>query len=164
MRQLYKLTDEISKLQEAFDNGDIPKNALADTMEAIEGEFDDKANAIMALVRNQNSDIAAIKDEIKRLTDRAKVLQNQQDSVKEYLRFNMQESGIDKISCPLFTLTLRKPVKVVIIDDVEALPDKYVVVKTTEAPDKKLILSDLKAGEVIDGAHIADGNRALLIK
>jgi hypothetical protein len=164
MKQLYKLTDQISKLQEAFDNGDIPENALADTMEVIEGEFDDKAKAIMAMVRNTDSDITAIADEIKRLNDRAKVLQNQQDSVKEYLRFNMQESGIDKISCSLFTLTLRKSVKIVIIDDVESLPDKYVTVKTVEQPDKKLLLSDLKDGEAIEGAHLEDGKRALMIK
>lgn len=164
MSKLYKLTDQIKKLKEDFDNGEIPQNALADTMEAMEGEFNDKAEAVMALVRNTGGDIAAIKDEVKRLNARAKTLQNQQDSIKEYLRFNMQESDINKITCPLFTLTLIKAKQVVIIDDIASLPDEYVKTEVVETPDKKMLATDLKEGKEINGAHLEDGNRGLMIK
>jgi len=164
MTTLYKLTEQMQSLKELLNSDEIPENAIADTMEGIQGEFDDKAKAIMYLVRNTDTDIDGIKSEVKRLNDRAKVLQNQQDRIKEYLRFNMSETGINKIECELFTITLSKARKVVIIDDIKKLPKRLQKKVTTITCDKNDIKKELDAGLKTEGAHIEDGKRGLTIK
>ena len=69
-------------------------------------------------------------------------LQKKSDSIKEYLFRNMIESGIEEISCPYFKLSIRQNPAKVVVQDESLIPDKYMVTKTTSAPDKRLIKKD----------------------
>ena len=86
------------------------------------------------------------------------------DKLKDYLRFNMEESGINKISSELFTASLRKGIDVVSIVDMDMLPDEYVSVKTSIQPDKAAIKKALKEGVEIPGAKLEKGKSSLLLK
>ena len=46
---LYELTDEYLKLLDAIDAGEIPDEAIEDTLAGIEGEIDEKIEALRAL-------------------------------------------------------------------------------------------------------------------
>lgn len=164
MKQLYKIADDYKALVALVETGEATQEMIADTIEGVEGMLIEKAENIVHIANDYSRSIEAIDNEVKRLNDMKKTLKNQQDSLKEYLRLNMERTGIDKIECPLFKITLRKDSKAAQINDESALPDDYVTVKTTITPDKRKILADLKNGVKIDGAELTTGKTSILIK
>lgn len=164
MTTLRELSKELAEVQELALDPEIPAQALTDTLDGIEGIFNEKAVSIVHVIANSDSDIAALDSEIARLTDRKKQFQNAQKRLKDYLRFNMEATGITKITSPLFTITLAKGRDIAVIDDEHSLPDDFVKVKTTIAPDKNAILAALKEGVEIAGAHIEKSQSSVRIK
>jgi len=164
MTTLYKLTDQMQELSNVLADCENMEQAITDTMEGLELEFNQKAENILFLTRNLDSGITALDDEIKRLQARKKVISNKQDSLKEYLRSNMDKLDINKIECPLFSITLKKAGKIVIIDDINELPAGLKVATTTITCNKNDVKKALIDGQKVDGAHLEDGKRALMIK
>jgi len=162
--QLYKQTGEMAKLQKMVDDGEMSNDDIKDTLEGMELEFQDKALSIVSLANSLDADVSGISAEIKRLQARKKAVVNNQDRLKEYLRVNMEDSGITNIKCPLFSITLGKPTVKADVYDVDFLPDEYVSVSVETKPDLKAILKDLKDGIDIPGAGLIDGKTRLLIK
>ena len=164
MVSLYKLTEQQRELKEVAGNSDLPAEAFADTFNALDGQFNEKAVSVIHVVRNMDSDIEALDAEIKRLGDRKSVIKNKKENIREYLRSNMEASGINKIDCPLFSITLAKGKDVVFIDDEAAIPDDYVSVSVVTKPDKAAILKALKNGDSVAGARIEKSKTSLRIK
>lgn len=156
--KLYEISKDYRQIQEM----DFDPQVMSDTLESLQGDFEDKANKIARVNANMSAEIDAIKAEITRLTAMKKVRENKQNALKDYLRLNMESCAITKMTCPLFTITLRKPVKVVSIDDAESIPRDYY--KVTESIDKSLIKQALKDGHAVKGASLKDGNPGLVIK
>lgn len=163
MTTLYNLTKELNELHTMVLDGEATEDHLSDTMEMIEGEFQEKALNVAKFMRSLSPSVDAIDAEIKRLQDRKNAITNKSDWVKNYLLSNMEASGIKKIECDLFTITRVKPRDVVVVDDLDKLPDDYVSVKTSLAADKKALLKALKDGEEIEGAHIGQGESTIRI-
>lgn len=159
--KLYELTEQMSALKSL---DDVPVEAINDTLEAIHAEFNDKAIAIRHVMTEFDMHSKAICAEIARLSEIKSDISRRKDSLENYLRDNMLASGISKIECPLFTITLRKPSKSVNVFDEAQLPDEFVTIKTTTAPDKRKIAEVLKAGDDVPGACLVDGIPALIIK
>lgn len=163
MTTLYTLTEQYIGLSHLIDEGELDAETLQATLDGLSGDLEAKAEGLLSYIGNIGSDVSAIDTEIKRLQARKKVMTNRQESLREYLRFNMVQGDIKKISCPLFTITLCNPIDVVDIDIVpEGLPDKYVM-KTCK-PLKGIIKADLKKGIEIDGCRLVPGKPGLMIK
>lgn len=158
MTTLYELTTDLQRVADL----DLDEQTLADTLEGITGEIQIKAENLIKVVENMDADVTAISNEIKRLTDRKKSIENRQKSLREYLRSNMQAGGISKISCPLFTITLSKGRPMVVVTDEDAIPDEYQVV--TKRVDKRALLDALKAGLEVPGAELGESEEALRIR
>ena len=163
--KLYEITEQHKQLETLAENDDgTLAEALADTFESIEGDFQEKSLSLITVVRNMETDTDAIDTEIKRLQARKKTIANTQDSMREYLRVNMEATGISKISCPLFTITLAKGRDIVQVDNEEIIPADYQNIKTSISPDKPAILKALKAGDEIAGVTLAKSKTSLRIK
>ena len=61
--KLYEISSQYNQFLQAVENGDIPIEAVSDTLEAIEGEFEDKADNIACLIKNKEAEMLAIKAE-----------------------------------------------------------------------------------------------------
>ena len=164
MTELYKLTKQQIELKAIAGSEGIDDGSFDDTFNALEGEFNEKAISIIHIVKNVDSDISELEAEIKRLTDRKKVMKNKQDSMREYLRSNMDASSITKIECPIFTITLAKGRDIAVIDDDKLIPDDLIEVSVIEKPNKAEILRRLKAGDDIPGARLEKSKTSLRIK
>lgn len=165
MTQLYHITEQYKELAALAESADEDLAvALRDTMEGIEGEFQEKGKAIAMVALNIDGDLEAIQSQIDRLTERKRIITNRRESLKEYLRTNMEASGITKITHPLFTITCGKGKPIVVIDDEQALPDDFVSVKVTSAPDKAAIAKAIKDGIEVPGAHTEIGKSSISIK
>lgn len=164
MTKLYELKGELLQIENMISDDEFSIDDAKDTLEALQMEFNEKAVNVVKVIENFKPSIDMVDQQIKKLQAKKKALQSKEDSLREYLRSNMEESGINKIECPFFSITLKKPAPAVQIDDENALPDEYITVKTTTAPDKKAILAALKDGEEISGASLKTAKPALQIK
>jgi hypothetical protein len=162
--KLYELTGSYLALAELADDPNMPEDALTDSLEGLEGEIEIKAQALLQVVSGLEGDTGAIDAEIKRLQARKGVINNRALSLRNYLKDNMAQTGINKISCPLFQITLSKARPMVAITDSLAIPDKYIRTLTQKQPMKKEILDALKAGESIPGCELGESARGLLVK
>lgn len=145
MTQLYALTGKLAELQAMADTDDEGlKEALQYAMDDIQGEFEVKADNIVMLRRNIESDVTAIDNEIKRLTELKRIKTNSVSQISDYLRRNMEAANLKSIKRPLFTITLAMGKEKVIVDNEEAVPDELTAVKTSIEPDKTAIAAKLK--------------------
>lgn len=77
MTQLYALTGKLAELQAMADTDDEGlKEALQHAMDEVQGDFNDKADNIVMLRRNIESDVTAIENEIERLAELKRIKSN----------------------------------------------------------------------------------------
>jgi len=162
--KLHEITEQHRELMALAESDQDMAQAVADTMESLDGSFNDKALSLMGVVSNMDADVQAIKSEIERLTNRKKAIENRQQGMREYLKSNMEASQIKKILCPLFTITLVNGRDIVRIDDESKIPTDYLNIETVVSPMKKEILAALKEGEKIDGATLVKSDKSIRIK
>ena len=161
MTALHNLTGDYLELSK---NEDFTADEIKDTLEAIQGTIEQKAVSLASWSLDLDGNIAKIDAEIDRLNAKKKQIQNRKDSLTEYMRSNMDACGINKISCPLFSITLVAGRDVVAISDDSLIPDEFMNVKVVSSPDKVAILKALKAGEDIQGASIQKSKPSIRIK
>lgn len=161
--KLYELSEQYQQLQElsALDDDDMAM-AIRDTVEGIEGQFDDKAIDLVKYTRNMDTDIEAVDAEIKRLQSRKRVMQNKKEALKDYLRDNMGRTGIMKIECPLFTINYVPAQDIVDVTDADSVPDEYVQIE--RKPKKADIKAALKEGKEIEGVRLVPGKASIRIR
>lgn len=155
---------EMSKDYIGILESDMEGDQLTECLDSISDSFDEKANNIVKLVSSLSVDVDGIDKELKRLQAMKKSITSNQERLKEYLRYNMEITGINKIKHHLFSVTLGKPVVTAEIVDMDFLPDDFVTTDVVMKADKKAILKALKEGEDIPGAVLSTGKSRLLIK
>lgn len=165
MAALYEIGKQYQELMVLAETADEDMAvAVRDTMQAIEGEFEDKGKAIAMIALNIEGDLDAIQVQIDRLTERKRIINNRKESLKEYLRTNMEAASITKITHPLFTITLGKGRPVVVIDNEKDIPDDFMNTKVVTTPNKAEIARAIKEGVEVPGAHSEIGKSSISIK
>lgn len=141
---LYEITAKHRDLLKLAEESEDMAQAVADTMESIEGDFEEKSISLIHVVNSMAADTTVLDTEIKRLQDRKKTIVNRQEYLREYLLTNMIASGITNITCPLFTISTVKGRDVLQVDDEEAIPTDFLNIKMVKTPMKKELLAELK--------------------
>jgi hypothetical protein len=158
--RLYEITDNYKALLDL----DIDEQTLADTLESIEGEFEDKADAICHVIANLDADIEALDSEAKRLQARKNTFSNRKDSLKSYLRSHMELIDKKKIETAKFTINCVAGRDMVGEVDYSKLPARFMYLPEVEEKlDSKMLLEALKAGNV-QGAKLGKTKSSLRIK
>lgn len=162
--KLYEISEQFLALQKMFDDCEIDSATLADTLAGIELDFESKARNCMMIKQSLTHDSLAIGSEIDRLKLLQKQVDNNAESMIEYIKLNMIGIGKDKLDLGIFKLTLKQPSKVVSVIDESKIPDKFFkVIPESKQLDKNELKKALDS-EQIEGAQLIDGKRALLIK
>lgn len=105
---LYELTGQaLALMQMAFD-GEVDEQTFKDTMESLEYEIEDKADAYAKIDKMLDSEIKGLASEISRLTARKKSLENNQDRLKRNLEGSMIALGKTKFKTMLFSFGIQK--------------------------------------------------------
>lgn len=161
MSALYELArqyrDDLTKLEEL----DLDQQTLADTIEGMGGELEQKAVAVAMWARNLEASADAIEEAAKAMQERAKVARKRADSTRAYLLGAMQATGIKRIECPHFVISVRQSPESVEIDDEAQIPPAYMTdpKPVPPKPDKALIKRALQDGHEVPGARLARGVR-----
>lgn len=126
---------------------------IADTLEALDDEFEDKADNIALLTKQIDGNINMLKKYKDDIDKKIKRHENTKKSIKDWLYFNAKQVGKTKFKTNRFSYYSQKHVSVV-IDKVDDLPDTFV--KTEKSANKTMISKSLKAGTEIKGAHLVE--------
>ena len=153
MSSLYQLTEAYQELLSMALDPDTDPEALADTMEAIDGEFEDKADGYAKVMKALDADASAIKTEIARLTERKKSIETNIDRMKRALESSMRATGKTKFKTTLFSFGIQKNVPSVSILDESKIPEQFLIPQSPKI-DKRAIMAALKDGEHYEWAEV----------
>nr|DAS52461.1 MAG TPA: resistance protein [Caudoviricetes sp.] len=132
---------------------DVDPEAIRDTMEAIEADFEDKADGYAKVIRMLEADEDGLEAEIKRLQARKSAVNGNKGRIKDALEKAMRQTGKTKFKTLLFSFGIQKnPPSVAILKE-DSVPIDYLVVPDPQ-PDKKRILAELKAGAKFEWAEL----------
>lgn len=164
MSALYEIVTQYRALEALDASDDLPQEVINDTLEGLTGELTVKATNIAKFVLNLEAMAEAVTNASKAMKLRADRIQRKADSIRDYLRVNMQGAGITKIEATEFVLSLKKNPPSVIIDDESQIPDAFKVTPEPPPPpqprpDKTLIKKAITSGMTIAGAHLEQAER-----
>lgn len=162
---LYELTDQYIQLLDFASDPDTDPEVLADTLEGITGEIEDKAEGYIRVIKELEARQDKYKKEIERLQGQAKVFDNSIKRIKENLLQAMDTMNMPKISTEHFRVSVSKNgglQPMFVEPDITKIPEQYIVLKA-EA-NTKAIREALTAGEELPFAHLEERGRHLTIK
>lgn len=153
---LYELTEEMMALLEMAEDPDIDEQTLADTMEGVSGEFEDKAEAYAMILKELEADEIKLKAEIDRLSAMKKSIVNNADRIKRTLESSMILADKKKFKTDKFSFNIQKnPASVRIFEGVTLsdVPTKFLTFRSPEI-NKKAVKDAINSGEEVDFAEL----------
>ena len=163
---LYTLSNDYNQAFEFLNDQDQNLTAaeINDSLASIELDVKDKAINVAKFLRNMEATAEAIKAAEGEMLKRRKALENRATALKEYLKNNMESTGIVKIECPFFKLSIAKNPAALDLFDTSAIPDEYKRTETvtTQHIDKAAIKKAITAGKQIQGARVISGTRLVI--
>lgn len=165
MSTLYELSEQYADLQEMLYDTDMEEQVILDTLEAIDGEFEDKADNYAKLIKSMIADAELIKNEEQRLRARRASLENRVAKLKEVLQYNMEYIGKEKFKTALFSFSIAQnggKLPLIISENLGDIPNKYLIPQPA-VPDTNAIRELLEEKEV-EWAHLGERGRSLRIR
>lgn len=159
---LYAVTDEYLELSKQLQDSELPAEVIQDTLEGLKYPIEEKGRAIATVVANMNAEVAAIESAVDKLLARSAKITKRTEWLNGYLLVNMQRSGIQKISHPMFDIAIRKNPPKVLIDDHATVPDEFYGPQKPPPPreiSKTLIKAAIQSGREVPGARLAQEER-----
>ena len=150
---LYSLLEEI----EVDENGVVIDNseAVAELYQELQSNLEDKLDASSYICKELKSNADTLKAEAKRLTEKARTLENREKKIKLLMKEAIIQSGEMKLKTDKFSFSVRSS-EVYNYDDVNmfSLSDEFI--KTKQELDKTLIKKYVKAGGTIVGVLVSE--------
>lgn len=157
---LYDISTEYSVQAEEIMSMDIDDETLQDTLESMQGDFNDKAVAIATVIKNMKLDISAIDVELDRIKQRRTVLNNRAVRLGSYLSDCMARCEIPQVKSLLFNINLRVNPPSVSITNQSLIPKEFIMKSEVETIDK----TKIKAAGGCPGAEVITNKTRLDIK
>lgn len=162
MASLFNLTADWQRVYDMLNDPDIPEEAVFDTIELIEMDMDDKADAYAAIITAMSGDVDVISAEEKRLNDRKRAIENRISSMKQNLYTMMQITGRTKFKTALHSFAIQKNGGAApIVWSEKPVPAEWL--KPGE-PNVIAIRKALEAGEELDFAALGERGESLRIR
>ena len=161
MASLYDISAQYRADAARLADLDLPAEVVTDTLDAMSGELEVKAQNVVMFARDLQATAAAIKDAEEAMAKRRKALENRARHLLEYVQGCMETAQVQRIECPHFRLAIQAKPPSVDVYEPGLLPTQYL--RTPEppapAPDKAAISAAIKAGQDVPGARLLHGTR-----
>lgn len=147
---LYNIKSEYLAIAHELTEGELTpelEQALIITQENLQ----EKAINYGYVIKNFESEVDIIEEEIKRLNALKKARQNAVDKLKTNISDAMQLFGILEVKAPTFKMNFRKSESVEIF---EGLDQEFITEKVSYQPDKIAIKNAIKEGRQVNGAAL----------
>lgn len=165
MANLYEITQDYMTILAMMEDPELDPKTLADTMEAVEGELEVKAENYAKVMKNLEADVSAIKAEIDRLFERKKTIENNIKRMKQPLQVSMETTGKTKFKTELFSFSVRNNAPKVVMDEeyIENVPERFL--KYSEPTiNRSAIKEAIQNGEDLEGIAHLEQSTSLTIK
>ena len=151
---LYEITGDYIRLIDAIEAGEIPEEAIADTLEAVNGAWDERADAVLSAVKNYRAECEAIRNEEKALAERRKRKEKVIERLEGYFTDSLYRVGRTNYESARHNVRFTTS-SAVVVKDIDALikyakknaPDA-IVKKVEVSANKDVLKKLLKAGDV----------------
>lgn len=163
--KLYELTEQYQALQEMIYDPEVDEQTIKDTMEAIWGEIEEKADGYAKIIFGIKADIETLQEEGYRLNARRQRLENRAKWLRSNLEANMREVGKTKFKTALFSFNIQKNGGVeplVITGALEDIPGKYLIPQPPVTNNEAI--RKLLAERPVDWAHLEPRGESLRIR
>lgn len=156
---LFDISSQFRALALLADEDELPPEVIRDTLEGLQGDLEVKAANIAKFVLGLEAEAHAIDALAAAIKDRGAKRQRRAESIRAYILLCMQNASVTKISCPEFTISVRRNPKAVEIEDSTEIPEEYMVQPEPlpKRPDKDAIKKALEAGTEVKGAWLRQG-------
>lgn len=153
---IFDLSEQYVKFAAVAEDKELPPEAVADTFEALDGEFDDKADNLACIIKELTAAAKDIKEQEDALKARRRAKENAAERIKSLLSMSMQRIGRERIDTARNLITFRKSTGLRIEDEDDFVQRHRDLckVETVVTIPKKEITDRLKAGEEISGATL----------
>ncbi len=156
MSSLYELTGEMLSLMDMVSDPDVDEQTLADTMESLNYEIEEKADGYAKIIQSLKAQVEGLKGEIERLQNRKRTIESNIDRLKLNLEGSMRAIGKTKFKTDLFSFGIQKnPASVNIIDE-SKIPKEYLIPQEPKI-DKKGIIDFVKEHGNTEYAELTQG-------
>lgn len=153
MSTLYELTGQMQALLALMEDPDTDPQIIEDSLEAVSGEIEYKADCYARVMAELEAQKAAVKAEKDRLAARESSLGKNIDRMKESLKSSMIATGKTKFKTELFSFNVQKNPPRVVIDDPSRIPEGFLIPQPPKV-DTASIKESLKS---IDAAASWEG-------
>ena len=120
--RLYELADQYTALQDLIDQG---AEGFEEALAELKGELLDKVEAVALVIRSEETEAEGFKAEITRLQERYKSKTNGVKSLKDYLKAQMEEAGLDYVKGRVVDIRLQDSPPSVVVFDMIGIPSDY---------------------------------------
>lgn len=145
--KLYEITGEILELLTMAEDSELDQKMIRDTMEGLDFEFEEKAEAYAKVVKTLEMDIAGLDEEIQRMTKRKATIKNNIDRLKRSLEGAMIATGKRKFKTSLFGFGIQKNPPSLNVLDESKIPKEFWIEQQPKL-DKKAALAYVKENKV----------------
>lgn len=156
--KLYEIKSAMVDTLDIFlesERDEMDQEFYQESMELLKSELSNKSSSIIRYVRNLDSEVIGIKDELDRLTKAKKSRENKLNSLKGYLINTMMVLDKTKIESDLGSYGLRKSHPLEILD-MSKIPEEFIRRKEEVSVDKRAVASFIKSGHEIQGAALVE--------
>ena len=146
MSSLYEVTGNILALQEMLESPLDDEDILRDTLEAVQGEYEQKIEGYCKVIKNIDADVQAIETEIARLIEKKKVeakLAAYEDNYNQALKDQVESWNQVKDAQSAYSEKLK---------EVEELTNKY--------NDAAALTQDITSNGILGWKRLRDENKA----
>lgn len=147
----------LDKMTEEMEETGCVSDEMALELSSLNEAREKKIEGLALYFKEAQAEADAIKEEVKKLAERAKTAQNKADYLKGYLSrilFNPEAEKQDRFETSRVRVSFRKSESVDVDDDWQKIDENYVIVKMDHQIDKAGIKEALKAGIEVKGASL----------
>lgn len=158
--RLYEIANEyLSAFNSLSEIDGLDNETIENTLAPIKQDINKKSINIASYIKNLESDIDQMDEYIKKMSRKKKIAQNRINSIKNYLRVNMENCDITEIKSPEFKIKLGiEDIRTDIYDE-SILPHYYCRRVEKLEPNKELIKEAILNGKEVDGARLIKTKR-----
>ena len=161
MASLYDISAQYRADAARLADLDLPAEVVTDTLDAMAGDLEAKAQNVVFFARDLQATASAIKEAEEAMARRRKAIENRARHLLEYVHGCMETAGVQRIECPHFRLAIQAKPPSVDVYEPGLLPAQYLRTPEPSEPaiDKRAIAEAIKAGQDVPGARLLHGTR-----
>ena len=154
MANIYEFLAGFNALWSLIEDETVDDAVIEDCFTNMTDDLKDKFENCCKYLKNVDSDIAGLDEEIKRLQAKKKSLKNSQTRLKTLMLKVQTAAGEKKLECGTFTTTIQKnPPKLILdVDSVYDVPEEFLKYAEPEVKSKDA-LEAIKGGAEFTWCH-----------